>query len=418
LNLNSSTRTTHYRPRFFYGYIIVALCYVLSMLVFGVYNSFGVFFDPILTDFGWSKALTSGAFAVSTLMQGVSGILCGKLTDKIGPRLVMSVCAVLLGAGYILMAYISNALQFYLVYGLIIGAGVGGFWVPLLSTISRWFSRKRGLMLGIFLTGAGAGIFIMPPFINWLIQNYQWRIASAVVGLLTLIICVALPQFIKRDPSLIGELPDGDKGLLEHEGNPDNKGFSLKEALQTRQFWMILILFFCCGWFVYSIIVHIVPYALYSGISPSAATNILAVSGIFSGIGAFISGIIADRRGVKKVALVCLVVLGISLLWFLIFRNIWQLYLFGVVFGFAFGAVGVMEMLAVVWLFGLKANAFILAAVDLGLLCGAAFGPVVAGYIFDAAGSYQVAFILNFALSLVPILLIILIKPISQSGQA
>lgn len=415
MNLNSSPRTTHHRPRFFYGYIIVVLCYLLSMLVFGVYNSFGVFFDPILTDFNWGKALTSGAFAVSTLMQGVSGILCGNLTDKIGPRLVMTIGAILLGAGYVLMAYISNAIQFYLVYGLVIGAGVGCFWVPLLSTISRWFSRKRGLMVGIFLTGVGAGTFVLPPVINLLIQHYQWRTASAIVGLLTLIVCITLPQFIKRDPSMTGELPDGENKPLKHVESLDYKGFSLKEALQTQQFWIILAIFFCCGWIGYIMIVYIVPYALYSGMSPSAATNILAVSGIFSGIGAFTAGIIADRMGVKKVALVCFIVLGISLLWFLFYRNIWQFYLFGAVFGLAFGAVGVMEMLTVVWLFGLKANAFILAAVDLGLLCGTAFGPVTAGYIFDAAGSYQIAFILNFALSLVPILLIILIKPISQS---
>jgi MFS family permease len=396
--------------------MIVALSYLLSMLVFGVFNSFGVFFDPLINDFGWSKALTSGAFAVSTLVQGLSGIVCGKLTDRIGPRFIMTLCGFLLGAGYLIMAHISNAIQFYMVFGVIIGIGVGGFWVPLLSTISRWFSLKRGLMLGIFLTGAGAGIFVLPPFINWLIQNYQWRLASTIIGILTLIFCIILPQYIKRDPSLIGQFPDGSPGTLKHEESRDNKGYSLKEALNTKQFWMILIIFFCCGLYSYVIIVHIVPYAIYSGISPSVSANILAVSGIFSGLGAFILGVSADRIGVKKVALASYVIIAIALLWFLAFRSIWQLYVFGAVFGFAFGGLGIVEMLSIIWLFGLKSNAFILSVIDLALVCGAALGPVVAGYIFDVFGSYQIAFILCVITSIIPVLLMIFIKPISQSS--
>jgi MFS family permease len=385
------------------------------MVVFGVYNSFGVFFDPMLSDFGWSKALTSGAFAVSTLVQGLAAILCGKFTDKIGPRLVMTVCGILLGAGYVLMAYISNAFQFYLVYGVIIGIGVGGFWVPLLSTVSRWFSRRRGLMLGIFLTGAGLGIFIMPPIINWMIQNYQWRLASTIIGFVTLLFCILLPQFIKRDPSVIGLLPDGDSGNLKYEESSDNKGYRLKEAISTRQFWLILALFTCYGLYSYIIVVHIVPHALYSGISPAAAANILAVYGIFSGVGGFAIGIIADGIGVKKVGLVCFLILFLALLWLLAFQNIWQLYLFAAVFGFAFGGIGVVEMLSIVWLFGLKSNAFILASVDIGLVFGAAVGPVIAGYIYDTTNSYQLAFILCAGASLAAFLLMIVIKPKTQS---
>jgi MFS family permease len=415
LILNNSPEINK-RPRFFYGYVIVALSYLLSMLVFGVFNSFGVFFDPIINDLGWSKALTSGAFAVSTIAQGFSGIVCGKLTDRIGPRFIMTICGFLLGTGYLFLAHISNPTQFYLVYGVIIGIGVGGFWVPLLSTISRWFSLKRGLMLGIFLTGAGAGMFVLPPFINLLIQNYQWRMASTIIGILSLIFCIILPQFIKRDPSLIGQLPDGSTNVPGSEECQDNKGYSFREALNTKQFWIILSIFFCCGLYSYIIIVHVVPYAIYSGISPSTAANILAISGIFSGFGAFILGVIADRIGVKKVALGSYVIIAIALLWFLAFRSIWQLYVFGAVFGFAFGGLGIVEMLSIVWLFGLKSNAFILSVVDLALVCGAALGPVLAGHIFDIYGSYQYAFILCVITSIIPVLLIIFIKPTSRSS--
>ena len=124
-------------PGFFYGYVIVAVSVCIMAAIWGTYSAFGVFFKPLITEFGWTRALTSGAFSLSLFVYGVLSIIAGRLTDKIGPRLVMILSGFLLGAGYILMSQINTVWQLYIIYGGIIGTGMSGAWIPLLSTVAR-----------------------------------------------------------------------------------------------------------------------------------------------------------------------------------------------------------------------------------------------------------------------------------------
>ena len=93
-------------PRFFYGYIVVAASFFVFVAVWGSYNSFGVFFKPLLAEFGWTRALTSGAFSLSWIVQGAFSIVIGRLSDRIGPRIVMTLCGFVLGLGYLLMCLV------------------------------------------------------------------------------------------------------------------------------------------------------------------------------------------------------------------------------------------------------------------------------------------------------------------------
>jgi MFS transporter, OFA family, oxalate/formate antiporter len=406
----------HQRPRIFYGYIIVALCYILSMIIWGGYNSFGVFFSSLLDEFHWTRASTSAAFSLCTLISGVAAILVGNLVDKYGPRALMTACSLLLGLGYIGLSRINSVWQLDLVYGVIIGIGLSGFWIPVLSTIARWFSRKRGLMLGITLTGAGGGTFIAPLISNWLIGQYAWRTSLVVIGATTLAAGLVLSQFIKRDPSQIGQLPDGaevEKGESEKLTERNMAGYSLKEALVTFQFWMATAILLCSGVGCYMILVHIVPHALALEISPGSAAGILAVLGAVSILGGLFTGTLADRIGIKLVIIIGLAIMSLALIWLLFAGEVWQLYLFAVFFGLIFGSVGVMETLLIVWLFGLRSNALILSAIDFGFIIGASLGPFLAGYVFDVKGSYYLAFLLAAVISVLGLVLSCLIKPTS-----
>jgi MFS family permease len=395
----------------FYGYKIVTFCYITAIIVWGTYNSFGVFFDSLLNEFQWTRAATSGAFSVCTVISGLAAIPFGRITDKFGPRLVMTVCSLVLGAGYILMALISSIWQFYLIYGIIIGVGTSGFWVPVLSTVSRWFSRKRGLMVAIVLTGSGAGTIVFPPVANWLISQYQWRLSIAIIGIITLVTGTILSQFMKRDPSQIAEFPDGGPVRTEDPARGTNWGYSAGEALRTPQFWMATVIFFCCGFCAYTIFVHIIPQALLLGVSSIAAAGIVAVIGGVAIVGGLGTGIISDRTGVKRSTVVFLVLSVLALIWLNISRDFWQLYLFAAIFGLAYGSIGVSETILSVWLFGLKDNAVILSIIDFGLTVGAAVGPLIAGYIFDLYGSYQIAFFLTAIIGFAGLFLSLFLKP-------
>ena len=197
------------KPKLFYGYIIVAAAFLITLIMCGTLFTFGVFFKPILTEFGWTRAMTSGAFSLCILLFGLLGIGTGRLTDRFGPRVVMSGCGFFLGLGYLLMSQVSAIWQLYLFYGVMVGIGVSGSFVPLVSTVARWFAERRGMMTGIAVSGIGIGTMIMPLVANWLISSYGWRTSYIVVGITVLVLIILVAQFLRRDPGQMGQLPYG-----------------------------------------------------------------------------------------------------------------------------------------------------------------------------------------------------------------
>jgi MFS family permease len=162
--------------------------------------------------------------------------------------------------------------------------------------------------------------------------------------------------------------------------------------------------------------VHIIPFSIVLGIHQATSAGILAVIGGISILGGFCSGALTDRIGVKKSLTVFLMIALCSLIWLVFSQEIWQLYLFAVIFGLGYGSIGVAETIISVWLFGLKANALILSIIDLGLTLGAASGPLIAGRIFDITESYRTAFILTAVMSLSGLLLTLFLKPLKTSA--
>ena len=157
---------------FFYGYVIVGLVFCVMLVSWGIFLSFGVFFEPMLTEFGWTRAATSAAYSISIIVSGVLGIITGKLTDRFGPRLVMTGSGFLLGSGYLLMSQVSSIWQLYLFFGLIVGLGMSATFVPANSVITKWFVRRRGTMTGIVLAGNSVGILFIPHVFSWIISAY------------------------------------------------------------------------------------------------------------------------------------------------------------------------------------------------------------------------------------------------------
>jgi OFA family oxalate/formate antiporter-like MFS transporter len=138
----------------------------------------------------------------------------GGLNDRLGPRIVLTVCGVLIGVGFLLMSQIGALWQLYLFYGVIVGAGLGGTFVPL-TTTARWFVARRGLMTGIVTAGVGVGALIGPPIANWLITGYDWRRSYAILGSIVLGCVVVGAQLLRRDPAQVGRLPYAHGGAPE-----------------------------------------------------------------------------------------------------------------------------------------------------------------------------------------------------------
>ncbi|MFC1941615.1 MFS transporter [Chloroflexota bacterium] len=403
-------------PRFHYGYVVVIATFFILMVSLGLYNVFGVFFNPLLAEFGWTRAMTSGAFSMSMILHGVLGMFMGGLADRFGPRSVVMLCGIILGLGYLLMSQVSTLWQLYLFYGLMIGIGMSGFWVPILSSIARWFDERRSLMTGIVVSGAGIGGLIAPPLLSRLIAAYDWRISYIVQGSVIILIVVLGVQFLRRAPGQQRQLPHGEYPAKLPGGKPEAEAVSLKEAANTLQFWLVFIMFFCFGFCLFSFMVHIVPHATDLGVSAIDAANILAVIHGTSIPGNFIMGGLGDRIGNRKVFFIGFIFLSVIMLWLVVATEMWMLYIIAAIFGFNLGGMATSESPVVAGIFGLRSHGLLLGVLDIGFTVGASLGPLVTGYIFDLAGSYDQAFLVCAVLGVVGIIMAATLRPVNKMG--
>jgi len=413
---NSTYHNPTPKPRLYYGYVIVAASCIIMILVHGLFNVFGIFFNPLIEEFGWTRATISGAYSLSTILQGVLGIAMGGLVDRFGPRIVVTACGIILGAGYLLMSQVNTVWQIYLFYGVIIGIGMSGLWVPLISPISRWFAARRSIMTGVVMSGMTIGGIVAPLIVSRLIVAHDWRQTFIIIGGAVLFFTVLFAQFLKRDPDRHGQSSYGAGEDTLTKSSPAVIGYTLKEAAQTIQFWLFIVILVCFGYGI-AISVHLFPHITGLGFSGVSAANVMAVNGGVGIIGnIFVGGFIGDRIGNRKVLLIGFALVVASLVWLLSSNELWMFYLFAIVLSIAMGSIGTSESPLVARLFGLKNHGLIYAIIVLGFSTGAAVGPLVTGYIHDITGSYHNAFLVCIALAVVGFILSVLLKPTRKVG--
>ncbi len=393
-----------------YGYVIVASVFVVMMIIWGTFATFGVFFESLIKAFGWSRALTSGASSIRDLVFGVACMLTARLTEQFGPRMVVSICGVFLGIGYLLMSQVTEAWQLYFYYGVIVACGMSAY-ITLLSIVAKWFDRRRGMMTAIVFSGMGIGSMVMPPLAHQFISVYGWRHSYMIIGVSGAALIVIAAQCLKNSPVPGGSV-SSDRAYEEQAHNPQPGSLSLRKALGTLQFWVLSILYFFFLYSFLSIAVHIVIHSTGIGIPSSAAANILAIIGGLCVVGMNVAGTTADRIGNRRTLIISFSLMTIALIDLLASRGVWHLYIFASLFGLAYGGMQVLFSPLVAELFGLRAHGVILGAAALMGSIGAALGPFVSGYIFDATHSYNLAFLICVAMTIAGIILPLLLRPI------
>lgn len=392
------------------GYIIVGLSFIVMTAAMGLFNAFGVLFNPLLDEFGWTSAMTAGAFSLSMVVRGAGGILMGGVTDRFGPRIVLVGCGISVALGYFLMSRIDAVWQFYIVYGVLIGGGMAGIWVPLLSSIARWFDRRRALMTGIVVSGVGIGGLIVPPVLTRLIETTDWRIAYIIQAGLVLVFISGAGLFFRRPTSHLHA-----PAAVAANTPPVPAGQAIREALTTGRLWLVILVFFCSGYGAFTIMVHLVPHAENMGISPLSASTLLAVMNGISLVGILgLGSALGDRLGGRRVFQIAFIAMLAGMLVLLFAGELWALYIFAALFGIAVGALGAAESPLIAQLFGMKSHGMTLGLAGIGFTGGTAVGPLVTGLIYDATGEYMAAFIVTAAVAVLGFIVISLIRPVRR----
>jgi MFS family permease len=392
-----------------YGYAVVGITFFIFFIVFAVHYSFGVFFTPVIEELGWSRAALSGAFSISWILQGVCAIFMGWLTDRLGPRIVLSVSGLLVGAGYLLLSQMTSVWELYLYYGVVIGFGLSGIVVPLMSTVARQFSVKRSMMTGIAATGVGVGVLVGPPVINRLVSISDWRTSYLILGGLITVTVVGISQWLRKSKEHKSQ-DSANNSEIQSVMHTGSNSYSLKQAIKTGQFWLVFIIFFCLAFCEYVVMVHIVPHAIDLGISPETAANILSIFGGTSIVGCLFLGGAADKIGVRLVYFIGFILMTACLFWLIIINSIVPFYIFAAIFGFGLGGMSASQSLVVASLFGIKSHGIIFGILNNGFSIGATITPFLAGYIFDVTRAYYPAFFISGSIGCVGLILTIWLK--------
>lgn len=379
-----------------------------------MWDTFGVFFMPLVEEFGWSRAQLSFAMSISTLVW-VAGPLVGTLVDKYGSRKIMTAGTLITGISFALLGQTSSIWYFYTLYFVTTIGLMGIVDIPVVATILNWFDKKRGLAMGIAMSGFGFGGLLIIPLAANMILQLGWRNAYYLLGLSMLAILLPLVVVvIKNRPSEMGLLLDNTTTQVGSERverwSHVHAGATLGEAVKSLNFWLLVAGLSCSLAPLSSVLTHAVPFFQDIGLSPLIAATIMAATAGVSIPGGILAGYLADKWSIKHLLLlsIFLEAIGVTILWKT--SSLTMALVFVVPFGLAMGAPFTLLPLLLAEYFGVASIGAIYGGVWAFTTIAYAASPPLTGYIFDVTGSYTAAFIIFIALTILAIILIYLMQ--------
>lgn len=381
----------------FYGWVIVAAAFVVLMIAWGLQYSYGVFFASLSTELAWTRTTVSGAYSVFMVFHCALYPVVGVVNDRYGPRKSLLFCALLTSSGFALMSQINAPWQLYTVYGVVVGSGISFAYIPITSTVTRWFVERRGIALGIATAGIGIGTMVLLPFSQFLISNFGWRSSYLIIAAFPLIIILPVSRLLRLNPSEKGLLPYGAEEAAGKKANnslASARNFTLLEAIKEGNFWLLFMINAFHIMIVQIIMVHLKTHITDVGIPAMAAATILGVVGGASVLGRIAIGGVSDRIGRRQGYSICFLLMAIMMLWLLKAREPWQFFVFSAIFGFGYGGCVPLPAAIIGDWFGTESHGRILGVLSLAGTIGGV-GPIVAGYIYDVTGSYDLSFIIG-----------------------
>lgn len=421
---------TKARTKIFYGWWIVFGAFLIDLYVGGTFSfGFTAFFKPLVDEFGWSYFAVSLAASIRGIESGITSPIAGFLADRWGPRRLVLVGVVVMGWGFILLSSIHSLGMFYLAFLVMAIGSSAASGIVLMAAVANWFDKKIGQAMGFMVTGFGAA-GILVPVVVWIIGNYGWRTALVILGVSVWVVGIPASLLLRHKPEPYGYMPDGEvsapaprpgtpfASTVTSPVNPSQAGVNSTraevgpgEALRSRAFWMISLSMGIRVVLANAVAIHVMPYLIGIGFSQAAAAAITAAVHIFSIPGRIGLGWLGDKMDKRKVIAIAYTLMALGMSLFVYARVLPALVIFIVAFGIGNG--GTVSLRAAIQreYFGRSAFGSIQGLMVAIMTVGSIAGPALAGWFYDATGSYKTPWSIFAALAALSIPMILLVRP-------
>lgn len=398
------------RLPFFYGWVVVAVAFITLGIGVNARTAFSLLFPPILDEFGWSRGTLAGAFSIGFVTGALITPMIGMMMDRVGPRVVLPLGALLTGAGLILATYGTAPWHFYLTLGaLVVGGSIFMSYIGHSLFLPNWFVRKRGLAVGIAFAGVGIGSVTIFPWMQHMIDTVGWRESCWILGIVILVVIVPLNAIFQRHkPADIGLLPDGDTapedGAAENSKAPDRAivdrawaetEWTISLALRNPRFWWLMVSFVGALYVWYAVQVHQTRYLIDVGISAETAALALGLVGLSGVAGQILIGHFSDRKGREWAYTVSMLGFLASYACLYLLQQwpeMWLVYLMVGLQGFLGYGMAIVFAATPADMFAGKNYGAVFGVMATAASAGAALGPWATGILFDTWGNYDIAF--------------------------
>lgn len=357
------------------GWRVVAGVHIVTAVTFGSAYAFSAFFPALQAAFNATRAETALVFSISAFAFYSIGLLSGRLSDRISPRVLVLIGVCAMAAGYAFAAFAPSLLALYLFYGIGGGIGIGFSYVPAVGAVQSWFHKHRSRASGIATAGLGLGTLILPWVTSYIVAVWGWR--SGFLSLAAIVACIGIPAACLITERLrTVEAPSPRRLFADHQ--------------QAKQFVRLYAVLLLSSFSTFIPYVHLVPAARDLGIPPVAGATLIGLIGIGNIFGRFILAGFGDRIGPQRLLSILLLVVAFSFGLWTVANGIVSLAAFALLFGMSYGGCVGLFPAVTADLFGADRIGTVLGALYTAVGLAALLGPTLAGYAYDVTGSYAI----------------------------
>jgi len=403
--------------RFHYAWVVVAVTLVTLMAAQAVRAAPGVIIVPLEQEFGWDRAAISLAVGLSLLAFGLGGPLGGWLLERFGPRRLLVSGILLIGLGLFALINISELWQLYLVWGIVIGLGTGAAGQVASAAIAqRWFRTHRGLIVGLFGGATSAGQLVFVPAMAALTVTMGWRAAIVLLLGAAALVIAPLAILMRDRPSDVGQRAVGEgETLTAAEKADDARRTPLRQAVRRREFWLLAMSFFVCGYTSNGLIgTHLIPHAVEHGFTEVAAAGALALLGALNIVGTLASGWLTDRYDNRKLLAGYYGFRAMSLFALPLIYDMRGLLLFAVIYGLDWIATVPPTVNLTATIFGRASVGTLYGWIWFSHMVGAALAAYAGGFFRVLLGDYHLMFV---SAGILGFIAVTLVSRIPESGR-